>query len=194
MENAYQLGFNGSIPDTSFFENRKLVIKKDYRKIYFGLGYKKDIAGFWKVKHWGNENYARLARLLLDFDKDLTIVTTGDIMDNKLSMMPVKRLLNGDSRFQVITEKLEDSFKTVKSCTTYIGNDTGMMHVASSMDLNVIGLFFMEHAFRKNRPWKNHQCCIEAVGRVLTPDEVFAKYLDTITEQPAFAKEYMCTL
>lgn len=136
VDTARRLGFTGPIPTTSFFTPRE----RDPDKVYFGVGYKKDAAGFWKVKHWGNENFARLADLLADSRKK--VIMTGDPVDLTLSTGPIMRMAK-KGNVSIEFCNLEDSFQVLSGCGMYVGNDTGMMHVAASCGLPTTGLFFM---------------------------------------------------
>lgn len=147
MENARSLGFHDFDPDTSF-----LAPCQKENKIYLGVGYKKDAAGFWKIKHWGNENYAELVKLILKRMPSWKVVSTGDAADLQLSLAPISRLI-GDSRFEIkVSSDLDSSFREVASSRVYVGNDTGMMHVAASAGCDVLGLFFLGNSVVKSSP------------------------------------------
>lgn len=138
VDHARRLGFTGECPSTSFFTPRE----RDPSKVYLGVGYKKDAAGFWKVKHWGNENYASLAKLILEKYPEKRIRLTGDISDLKESILPIFGRV-ADYRLSFQLPSLEESFRVLSGCGSYVGNDTGMMHVAASCGLPTVGLFFM---------------------------------------------------
>lgn len=123
-------------------------------EIYLGLGYKKDQFGFWKTKHWGNENYAKLVQLICQKYPDVTIHTTGNREDFFLSAVPIMRMANVGPRFKVHDNpSLDKAFDVVSYCGMYVGNDTGMMHVAASCGAKVIGMFFLENSIIKSSPW-----------------------------------------
>ena len=172
MENAFALGYDPrNFPPSTKFLNS---VDGNPNKIYVGLGYKKDVAEFWKVKHWGNENYAALIKKLLDSNPKIRVVTTGDIGDLQHTIGPISRLVN-DKRFEFrCTSNLDESFYSLSTCGSYVGNDTGMMHVAASCNLRVLGLFFMKNAWVKNRPWCGNAICLDAShGEDLSVDSVF---------------------
>lgn len=142
VDTARRLGFEGPIPDTSFFTPKGY----DTDKIYLGVGYKKDAAGFWKVKHWGNENFAQFANLFLRKYQNKKLIVTGDPGDMVFSIAPIMRMVDADvvSRFKlIVTPTLQDAFDVISGCGAYVGNDTGMMHVAASCGIPTVGLFFM---------------------------------------------------
>ncbi len=166
MENAHFLGYDGPTPSCSFLEEPPLWDKKTFeRSIYMGVGYKKDAAGMWKVKHWGNENYAQLCRLFFLREKNVRVVVTGDAGDMALSLKPIQARLKQwgmDDRFVIVpTTSLRHAFAVVNSCHLYVGNDTGMMHVAAACDRKVVGIFNMENAIVKNPPFCSDNLILE---------------------------------
>jgi ADP-heptose:LPS heptosyltransferase len=48
---------------------------------------------------------------------------------------------------------LGKAFEVVRTCKAYLGNDTGMMHVAASLGIPTHGLFLSQDLARKNHPW-----------------------------------------
>lgn len=174
MENAYALGYSGEPPALRFLSGMRYA-----KRVYVGVGYKKDAAGFWKIKHWGNENYAALITNLIDSDPEINVVATGDIGDFQHSIGPISRIVSS-SRFAFkCSSNLDQAFNDVADCSVYVGNDTGMMHVAAAAGLDVCGIFSMENAYVKNRPWIkwgkydfSFQTAALAHGQVLTPEVV----------------------
>ncbi len=172
MENAYNLGYIDVIPNTEFLTR---IAPKNEKLIYFGLGYKKDLAGFWKKKHWGNEKYISLAKKIFSERKDCRISTTGDQTDFVLSIAPMIRELQ-NTRFEYWpTSKLKTAFDCVSLCGTYVGNDTGMMHIAASAGVTTVPLFFLENSITKSYPWEQRENVIDGIGRDVSVDEVWEK-------------------
>lgn len=177
MENADRLGYKYGVPSPMF-------LKPGNRKdnwIYLGLGYKKDAAGFWKFKHWGNENYAELIKLLCKHD--FYVVTTGDILDLKMTINPIQQMTNGALGY-VPTHSISKAFDLIRECSLYVGNDTGMMHVAASCDALTLGIMMDPKLAIKNPPFtpsRRH-------GRVMfgwngvSPENVFIELLDLIKD------------
>lgn len=151
MDDAYHLGFTGSVPSLSFLTKND-NIKQDINNVYLGVGYKKDNKRFWDIKHLGNKNYISLIKKILDFDENIKIYSTGDMMDFKVCLKNISEEVNND-RFIVNIESIDKSFQTIKKCSTYIGNDTGFMHVAASLKMHCIVPFFLENSIVKNRPY-----------------------------------------
>ena len=170
MDNIIELGYVGSIPTCTFTHGTLF----NSSKFYLGIGYKKDALAFWKKKHWGNENYAKLVSLILADNENNTVVTTGDLQDTILSIAPISRMVN-NKRFTHLPGGLLQSFKEVSECHMYVGNDTGMMHVAAAEGRKVLGLFFLENSITKSHPWGFDCQVIDGVNRTVTPEEVFNK-------------------
>lgn len=169
MENAYTLGYEGDVPSTEF---RGLYSPQaGETKVYFGVGYKKDQAGFWKRKHWGNENFAALARLILRRRPDIQVVMTGDPLDLQLSIAPIIRM-SGSSRVKYVTGGLDSSMELLSTCHLYVGNDTGMMHVAASMGMPTVGLLMLEGTELKNPPWGPRASALSPFGTKLDVETV----------------------
>ncbi|MBV8072878.1 MAG: glycosyltransferase family 9 protein [Acidobacteriaceae bacterium] len=179
MENVRTMGYDREIPSTQFLP--KLVLPPGSRKkIYLGIGYKKDAAGFWKVKHWGNENYAAFCQKIFDRWPDVEILTTGDMADVQLSIMPIRKLLNNHPQFSYLPSNLVQSMQVVNNCHMYVGNDTGMMHVAASLDKPTVGLFTLKNSITKAYPWGQKQNSIDGHDengdpRPISVEEVFTR-------------------
>jgi len=79
-------------------------------------------------------------------------VMTGDVGDFQATIAPIGRALS-DQRFQHGMTSLQESIHAISMCGGYVGNDTGMMHVAASFGLPTLGLFFMgEKSVIKSAP------------------------------------------
>lgn len=155
---------------------------RDWKKrIYLGVGYKKDAAGFWKVKHWGNDNYIQLIRRLLASDPELQVVSTGDIGDLQFSLAPIIRGVN-DQRLHIIPmTHLLDCFEIVASCGTYVGNDTGMGHVAAACDRRVITIHNLENSIVKSHPLCEHRIELDGSKTPVTVDQVLDAYKELMS-------------
>ena len=179
MDNARQLGFKGPMPDTSFLE----PTLQDPNKIYLGIGYKKDAAGFWKVKHWGNDNYVEFLKILFDRRPGVRVVTSGDFADLSMSIGPIGRRLN-DSRFVCEPSyNIDHAFEIISGCGAYVGNDTGMMHVAASAGCTTLGLFFMgQKSVIKSGPLGTYTMTLESEDKVKITPELVADQLIKLME------------
>jgi len=136
--------------------------------VAIGIGYLKSHPQ-WKKKHWGNRNYADLVQAL--YGKGWTSILVGNNKD-KEDARAIERLsptvLNscGTMPFTQLIGLLEE-------CDAYVGNDSGLMHVAAGTGIPTIGVFQVTNPI-KNRPW-----C--AGWRVLT-NPIVAEVVDQLQE------------
>lgn len=170
IENARKLGYASSIiPSTSFM--RRTVDQE--KAIYLGVGYKKDDAGFWSIKHWGNDKFAKFIELFLDEFKDWKIISTGDILDWKLTLQKLKGISN---RCEFSITSLDTAMEQIQRCPLYVGNDTGMMHVADAFESVCIVPFFLDNSITKARPFndmgKVNSICIDSHYNDVSPEEM----------------------
>lgn len=150
MDNAYALGYEGDVPSCSFIKR----LDGSACGVYLGVGYKKDDMGFWKRKHWGNENFIELTRQLLQLNKSVTVATTGSLLDWRFTISELVDEFCDEPRFIAPTAtELSTAFGMLLSSKVYVGNDTGMMHVAASVGIPCVVPFFIEGSIIKNRPW-----------------------------------------
>ena len=131
--------------DSSFFESSEIPCENS---VFLGVGYKRDSANFWNVKHWGDENFFRFAQLVLSENENTKIVLTG----NSLDIQNAGRLVAMLGSRVTIATGIRKSIELLWKCGSYVGNDTGMMHVAASMNKKVIGIFNLEGTETKNPP------------------------------------------
>lgn len=171
MENAFELGYDGLQP----WPGGNFLNIGKHEHAFLGIGYKRDVSGFWKIKHWGNENYAAfLNKFMRLFDGN--VMCTGNQRDFAETINPIKSMLDEEIawRFHALPVSLEESFNLAGSATLYVGNDTGMMHVACAHSVPALGLFFMENAITKNGAWGPDCINIDAYNRELSVDEVLS--------------------
>lgn len=160
MDNARELGFSGPTPSCSFLKSQM----RDPDLIYVGLGYKRDNGGFGASKHFGNSRYAAVMREIKRIRPQTRFVSTGGPSDMVQSWYQIVRELGPEYssyyQFPLPSEDLGRSFDTLAGCTAYIGNDTGMMHVAASTGMPTFGLFAYADLMRKNPPFCDKSRCL----------------------------------
>ena len=178
IDNIRQLGFEAEMPGCSFMPYRMFGDGTPLR-FYLGVGYKKDAAGFWKVKHWGNDRYAALVKRILSTFEGSQVWTTGDMADYTCSIRPIEKAVGSD-RFRYYPGGLLSSFNVLNECQVYVGNDTGMMHVAAAQQKRVVGIFTMENSLTKARPWCPVQACLEDVDGTKTEEDVVRKIYEVL--------------
>lgn len=176
MENAYDLGYPEDLgrPSTNFYPRRRWreLNSEKTRYVYFGTGYKKDLSGFWKIKDWGIANFVDLANLIVQSYEDVDIVVTCGYSEwDEISRIRYECVDPG--RISVMASDFRTGLLSLERCDLYVGNDTGMMHAAASLEIPCISLFFMDNAYIKNRPDGTSHTVIEDLSHRVSPEEVF---------------------
>jgi hypothetical protein len=150
MENAYELGYSGTIPGSRFFGAEE----GDIDLVYLGIGYKRDPGGFGLSKHFGNERFVQLLNEIRLRRPTVRFVSTGVVADLiQVGAQIMKRIADPLVYRCETGSGLPYAFTVIGRCGSYIGNDTGMMHVAASLGIPTYGLFLSEDLVRKNHPW-----------------------------------------
>lgn len=148
VDNACELGFTGPTPSMGFHPDTTC----DSDVVYLGLGFKRDASSFWSAKHWGNDRYISFIRTVSEIRPSVRFMTTGNIVDLTQCIMPIARAV-GCVLEVPSSSNITAAFSVAASCGSYFGNDTGMMHVAASLDRPTYGLMAYENVVIKNRPW-----------------------------------------
>lgn len=168
MDNAREIGYCGPIQSSSFIFNPK---KSNNNLIYLGLGFKRDAAGFWSKKHWGNARYTEFMQSIHSLKRDVIFMTTGNEDDEKLS----EELRKYGLKF--FRTNFVTAFNMASECGSYFGNDTGMMHVMASLNKPVYAMNAFDGAEIKNSP--------------LCEYYVFEQFYDIPRDPDDVAKDFM---
>lgn len=154
MENARELGYTDPTPDCSFTSPETLL---DENRVYVGLGFKRDPGGFGQSKHFGNGRFAQLLLKIRELNPLAHFVSTGSATDMVHTWYQIVKVIGpeyaGFYRFPIPNGLLLSSFEELAHCKAYIGNDTGFMHVAASMNKPTCGLFTYADLITKNPPF-----------------------------------------
>lgn len=155
MDNARKLGWDDPTPDGSIEE----VIRtgRDVDQVYLGIGYKRDPGGFGLSKHFGNDNYGRLMHAVRKLRPSTRFISTGGVADwIQVGAQIQKKWGDTSSSGQLYACKagsLLESINVVRTSAAYLGNDTGMMHMAAAVGLPTFGLFAYKDLLVKNPPY-----------------------------------------
>lgn len=172
MDNARELGYVGETPSMQFMKPAQR-----FNRIFFGVGHKKNAAKAFVVRQWGTDNFISLGKMLLAADPTLTIMATGDGEDVTNSLAPIAAALPR-GKFLYDSLPIGKACEIVNTCKYYIGNDTGMTHVAASCNLLTLSLQFEENAVVKNPPFCPNGHSINGFPDrdAVTPDLVFKRF------------------
>lgn len=163
-ESEYQLDDARAVTLSSAASERSFMrrpARTRHQSIYLGIGHKRDDVSL--GKHWGNERYAELILELLRLRPELEIRTTGGPNDLVKTIVPIKAILGKDLQYRLrwLSAELRPSFSLLSQTWMYVGNDTGMMHVASSFDMPSFVLFGYPGLSTKNPPTAAGSRCLE---------------------------------
>ena len=137
-ENKYILKRPYFKPSKKDFEKVKKIIKVDKNKFNFlALGPGSNMIS----KKWPISRYAELIKRIIDYEKKIYILLFGgkeDILDAE-----DLTLKTDGSRVTSLCGKTNiiESAAALSLCEFYLGNDTGVMHLASAMGLDCISIF-----------------------------------------------------
>lgn len=96
----------------------------------------------WIPKQWPVERFAALAQKLTAENGPLagaSVIVVADEPERD-SILPLLAVL-GSRGIPVIGEDLLTVAACLKSCALFVGNDSGLMHLAAAMNIPVLGLF-----------------------------------------------------
>jgi len=156
MDNARALGYVGETPDCSFMPRPPDGPDPDL--VYLGIGYKRDPGGFGFSKHFGNSRLADLMGEVRGLRPSVRFLSTGNDRDAVEVGFPIMRSLCSQTAgrtdaYRMEVTSLERSFSLVMGCGAYLGNDTGMMHVAAASGVPTMGLMAHPGLLIKNPPF-----------------------------------------
>lgn len=178
LDNAIELGYDGPVPDASFLPARV----QDPELVYLGLGYKRDPGGFGLSKHFGNQRYGALVDAVLKLRPSARFVSTGGPTDVMQVGYQIHRFrtLPPDGKFNIHCFGLHTSFETLSQCGSYIGNDTGMMHVAASTGMPTFGMFAYPDLMVKNPPFCERSQSLLFAADSPSVEEVAEKFVQFV--------------
>jgi ADP-heptose:LPS heptosyltransferase len=92
-------------------------------------------------KRWGKDSYVDLIEMSLDKNSSLKVLLVGGESDCNLNSQIMAKLNN--ERVINLTNKLslDELFYLLKSSIVYLGNDSFLLHFASTAGIKTIGLF-----------------------------------------------------
>lgn len=155
MDNAVDLGWTGVTPTGEIDE----VIRSphDVDRVYLGIGYKRDPGGFGLSKHFGTDRYGKLMHEIRKLRPTVRFMSTGTPTD-WIEVGTVLQKKYGDlkmsgSLYTCKAASLTESIQLIRTSAAYLGNDTGMMHLAAALGLRTFGLFAYKDLLVKNPPY-----------------------------------------
>ena len=139
-------------------------------------------AANWPVKQWPIERFAALAQKLTAEGGPLAGASVLMIADahERAQVTPLLQSIAAERRIEIIGNDLLTVAACLKQCRLFVGNDSGLMHVAAAMGTPTLGLFGpgYENIYG---PWGAH-CAV-----VRTPEsreELLARLPDLSAREP----------
>jgi heptosyltransferase-2 len=93
----------------------------------------------WPMKRWPLPHYIRLARHIVE-ERGMRVVLVGDDADAKLCE-PLVDALGDDVVDATALPDVIDTAAVIARCRAFVGNDSGLMHLAEAVGVPVVGLF-----------------------------------------------------
>lgn len=137
-------------------------------------------AANWRGKQWRGERFAELARRLTAFDGPLpgarvAVLAAAHERGQALPLLdaiPQDRLIDLVDRVDLLT-----AAAVLRRCAMFIGNDTGLMHIAAATGTPTLGLFGPS-PIQKYAPWGS---CTAVVRTADPPESMFGPGFNHLT-------------
>jgi ADP-heptose:LPS heptosyltransferase len=122
-------------------------------------------AANWRGKQWRAERFAELASRLTARTGPLAgfRVTVLGAQHERAQAEPLLAVIPEDRRIDLVGRTaLLTAAAVLRRCAMFIGNDTGLMHIAAAMGTPTLGLFGPSPA-AQYAPWGRHTVCVHSV-------------------------------
>ena len=143
MDLACDLGFTGEVPPLYVKHDKDITSWFDH--VAIGIGYFKGNTSAAK-KHWSDENFRSLCCDLMSKGKHPFLVGSHHDFVAAKNWYNIKGILTTEGMC------LDEVVNTIARCDSYIGNDTGLMHVAAALK-KPCTVYFNGSSIVKNHPW-----------------------------------------
>ena len=97
--------------------------------------------GNWKPKIWSIKNYNLLLLKILSYNKNIKFILVGSKQEEYLYYDKITKNIDKKYMVNLFGETLTQTAAYMKKSTVFIGNDSGLSHMASATNLNSIVLF-----------------------------------------------------
>ena len=97
--------------------------------------------GNWKPKIWNVENYNALMRKILSKNKDIKFILVGSTAEEKTYNHEISKKIDNKFIINLFGSSLTQTAAYMKKSKLFIGNDSGLSHMASATKLKSLVLF-----------------------------------------------------
>ena len=128
---AYPIIFSNEVEDK--IAKKKLLSDKKYIIVAPG--------GNWTPKIWSVENFNKLLRTLLNFNKNIFIILIGSKYEKEKFKKDLIKNIDDSKIIDLMGKSITQTHSYIKRSNLFIGNDSGLMHLAAASNIPTIGLF-----------------------------------------------------
>ena len=133
------LGFDCSklYVDTNLNEEKKAasIINKNNKYLVVFPG------GNWQPKIWSAENYNKLIKKLLSYNESIRFLLVGSDLERDMYYKKIVNEINEELVIDLFGKSLTLTAAYMKISNLFVGNDSGLMHLAVACKLPTIALF-----------------------------------------------------
>jgi len=100
-------------------------------------------AANWPCKQWPAESFAALVQKLTRLDgsfPDAPVLILADARERE-QIAPLLQSIPDNRRIEVIGHNLLTAAACLRQCALFVGNDSGLMHIAAAVGIPTLGLF-----------------------------------------------------
>ena len=97
--------------------------------------------GNWFPKIWPIESFNKLLCKLLDINKNIYFILIGSKNEKKLFKKDLIKNIDEKKVIDLMGENITQTYSFIKKSNLFIGNDSGLMHLAAASNISTIGLF-----------------------------------------------------
>ncbi len=97
--------------------------------------------GNWKPKIWSVENYNSLLKKILSQNKNIKFILVGSKIEEKIYFNEITKNIDSKYILNLFGSSLTQTAAYMKKSKIFIGNDSGLSHIASASKLKSIILF-----------------------------------------------------
>ena len=97
--------------------------------------------GNWKPKIWSVKNYNNLLKKILSRNKNIKFILVGSKVEEKIYHEKITKNIHDKYIINLFGASLTQTAAYMKKSTLFIGNDSGLSHMASATNLKSIVLF-----------------------------------------------------
>ncbi|MCP4923341.1 MAG: glycosyltransferase family 9 protein [bacterium] len=138
---AHVLGFSPTPPPRVWIGKERLAHAKKWVKKAKGPVFGFSPVAGWPLKEWPVERFGQLIKDLLGDYPNAKITLFGSPSEQE-RLEKLWRLIPQEHHFPVQgSHHLLDTAACLSQCTLFVGNDSGLMHLSSALNVPTVGLF-----------------------------------------------------